>query len=172
MLTFLSEAASPLANNADVMEPCDLEIDLNFTYEQYDMLHRAGLISHEQIRNGRALWSEAQRMTSFMATEQRMEAEIAQQVAHEQNLKTRDDVIVTAEFPAVLDCGLKRVDSKRYGKDFVVNRATPQVRRRVWKVTTSQSADGEVVKATPAGEKEVASSDITKQVHNFQDLLC
>ena len=128
------------------------------------MLHRAGLISHEQIRKGRALKSEAQDMTSFLASEQRMEAQIAQQVANEQNLQTRDDVIVLAEFAAVLDCGLKRVDSKRYGKDFVVNRATPQERRRVWKVMTSQSGEGEVIKATPAGEKEVASSDITKQV--------
>ena len=93
-----------------------------------------------------------------------MEVEIAQQIANERNLQTSSDVIVTAEFPAVLDCGLKRVDSKRYGKDFVVNHATPQVRRRVWKVTTSASTDADVIKATPAGEKEVASSDATRQV--------
>ena len=139
-----------------VVPTAEDDVDLNFTYDQYDLLYRAGLITHEQIRKGTVKRNEYRKIERFLNEDrdaiERLQAEAG---SH--------DVIITSEFPTVLDCGLKRVDSKRYSKDFVVNRATPQMQRRVWKVKSVSAEGTEIIKGAVAGEKESIPDD-TKQV--------
>ena len=143
----------------------EVEVELDLTFEQYDLLYSAGLITHEQIRKGSVKRRDYDAIERFLADEQRIEEEIARKIAAQQgHALDTSDVIVTPEFPAVLDCGLKRIDSKRYGKDFIVNRGTPQAKRRQWRVKTSSVEGTEVIKATPAGERELVHSEDTREV--------
>lgn len=47
-----------------------------------------------------------------------------------------------------IDCGLKRVDSKRYKRDFIVNN-TPKMQRKKWEVKLPSPTGTEIVKSTP-----------------------
>ena len=142
----------------------DPEIELDLTFEQYDLLYHAGLITHEQIRKGSVKERDYDVIHRFLADETRIEQEIANKMAAADTNDVSSRLVVTSEFPEVLDCGLKRVDSKRYSKDFIVNRGTPQMKRRVWKVKAASAEGTEVIKATPAGERERVDPDDTRQV--------
>ena len=165
---FEAGASSPAKDdnrNQSDSSASEVEVELDLTFEQYDLLYSAGLITHEQIRKGSVKRRDYDAIERFLADEQRIEEEIARKVAAQQgHALDTSDVIVTPEFPAVLDCGLKRVDSKRYGKDFIVNRGTPQAKRRQWRVKTSSVEGTEVIKATPAGERELVHSEDTREV--------
>ena len=126
----------------------DEEEELHLSFPEFERLYKEGYITREQIRTGRVRKRDLETIKSVLASESWSSSKSG---ASEDSLD---------EDEMLLDCGLKRVDSKRYKRDYVVNRS-PQVSRKRWEVQPSSSRpmSSEVVKATPAGERETVSLD-------------
>ena len=123
------------------------EEELHLSFAEFERLYKDGYITREQIRTGRVRKKDLDMIKSVLASESWS------------NSKTDTSDASVDEEDVLLNCGLKRVDSKRYKRDYVVNRS-PQVPRKHWDVSTNRKqVSGEVVKATPAGERETISLD-------------
>ena len=92
--------------------------------------------------------------------------------------------LVVDDMPTSIDCGLKRVDSKRYKRDYNINREAPKSAPRKWEVKLApglQKApaigqdsiqEAEVVKSTPAGTREVAHDKINEAEQQVYITVC
>ena len=120
----------------------DEEEELHLSFSEFERLYKDGYITREQIRTGRVRKRDLETIKAVLAADSLLGS----------TSETTD--VSMDEEEMLLNCGLKRVDSKRYKRDYVINRS-PQVPRRHWDVSTNRNrVAGEVVKATPAGERE------------------
>ena len=156
----MDELIVPKPTSLDIS---DEEEELHLSFTDFERLYKDGYITREQIRTGRVRRKDLDMIKSVLASESWSSS------------KTGSSDASTDEEDVLLNCGLKRVDSKRYKRDYVVNRS-PQVARKHWEVSTSRKqVSGEVVKATPAGERETISLDeaedqvccYSNRVHNI-----
>jgi len=86
--------------------------DLELTYQQFQALYDAGIISSSQLSMGQVARSELQRILDFL--------QLTESEATLQNNSTQPPHHLEAQL--TVDCGLKRVDSSRYRRDYVINR--------------------------------------------------
>lgn len=114
------------------------EVDLDLSFQDCEKLYRLGMITREQIRRGRVNRSERVKLVQALQLDEPVSPE-----------ETEDS--------DTINCGLKRIPSKRYRRDYVINRS-PVAQRRKWQVQ-ELSPSTEVVKATPAGYREQVSLD-------------
>ena len=91
------------------LEDSDEEVDVHFSYEEYDLLYRAGRITKDQIRKGKLKRKELLRIKAFL----REPGNSTFYPAEEKDSRRRSHDIVVEDSPTTIDCGLKRVDSKR-----------------------------------------------------------
>ena len=98
-----------LSAAADYAADSDEEVDVNFTYEEYDLLYRAGRISKDQIRKGKLKRKELLRIQAFLREPGNSTFYPAEGRAQAQ----RSHDLVVDDGHTTIDCGLKRVDSKR-----------------------------------------------------------
>ena len=120
-------------------EISDEEEELHLSFSAFERLYKDGYITREQIRTGRVRKRDLETIKAVLAADNWSGSKS----------ETSED-----EEEMLVNCGLKRIDSKRYKRDYVVNRS-PQVPRKHWEVSTNRSqVAGDVVKATPAGERE------------------
>ena len=125
----------------------DEEEELHLSFAEFERLYKEGYITREQIRTGRVRRRELDVIKSVLTSDswRSSKPEVSEESVDEEDM--------------FVNCGLKRVDSKRYKRDYVINRS-PQVARRQWDVSTNnRQVSSEVVKATPAGERERISLD-------------
>ena len=123
-------------------EISDEEEELHLSFAAFERLYKDGYITREQIRTGRVRKRDLETIKAVLAAD------------NWSGSKSETPDASVDEDEMLVNCGLKRVDSKRYKRDYVVNRS-PQVPRRHWEVSTNRSqVTGDVVKATPAGERE------------------
>ena len=145
-------------------DPDEEEVDINLSFSEFEKLYAAGKISREQMKTGKVKRSDKMMIEDYL----RQEAKYHQ---HQNDLDRSHDLSVEEDGLKVFDCGLKRVDSKRYNRDYVVVRdgskasLSPQVTRRTsWNVQTHTpyQQTAEVVKSTPAGQREDVHAEISK----------
>ena len=123
-------------------EISDEEEELHLSFSAFERLYKDGYITREQIRTGRVRKRDLETIKAVLAAD------------NWSGSKSETSDASADEEEMLVNCGLKRVDSKRYKRDYVVNRS-PQVPRKHWEVsTTRHQVAGDVVKATPAGERE------------------
>jgi len=79
-------------------------VDLELTFPQFNALFAAGIISKTEMNMGRVKRSDLAAINEFLSQSQ-LEIERQEQ-----------------EVALTVDCGLKRVDSKIYRRDYVINR--------------------------------------------------
>jgi hypothetical protein len=133
------------------------------TFTQIDKLYSAGKITKEQISVGKVPESVYGDCMEYLRN----------LTDYEQEVDKSHDVIVD-DWPTSIDCGLKRVDSKRYKRDYVINKDKPKSPPKKWEVKLlprlqspppsgkMTSSEVEIVKSTPAGTREVAHDKITE----------
>ena len=118
------------------------EVELNLTFQEYEKLFRLGAVTRETIRKGKVQRKDLPKIREALAKE-----EVISPVEQEDEIK-------------IIDCGFKRIPSKKYKRDYIINRSSPQPQKRKWDVQPmSPPPTGPVVKATPAGWREQASLD-------------
>lgn len=121
----------------------DDEVEVHFTYKEFEKLLNAGKITTSQMRSGRVKKQELKAIQEFLDQDN---TSIDQP-------NENHDLTVDEMYQANIDCGLKRVDSKRYKRDYVIIRNSPQVSRKHWEVRSSSTSSAPVVSATPAGRR-------------------
>lgn len=113
-LTYLDSSPTQTSNDT----PGDDLIDLELTFQQFEALYEAGIISTTEMKMGRVKRGDLDRINAFLK-------QVGDVDSHQTGHSTAaDDNDVTNDNDALLtvDCGLKRVDSKRYRRDYVINR--------------------------------------------------
>ena len=129
----------------------DEEVDINLSYDEFSKLYEAGLVTREQLRRGKVKRKHLEKVKDFMDRENG--------VVREPSDRTHD-LTVGGDLPTSIDCGLKKVDSKRYKRDYVVMRDEPHPQRK-WEVQMSPLAHG----------TEIVKSD-TKPVNDTEEEVC
>ena len=133
----------------------DTEEEFHLSFSEFEVLYKMGIITREQMRKGKVHSRDLQRIQKAL-DEYYADQSDEPEMSHD----------LTAEgMPAAIDCGLKRVDSKRYKRDYVINRSSPKPNRKKWEVQEPWMTPvaGEVIKATPAGVREQVSLDETEE---------
>ncbi len=129
-------------------------VELNLSFGECEALLNLGKLTNEQIRTGRVTRRDWVKIQQTLKSEGICKTLDIPERAH---ILMLDD-----DLPMTLDCGLKRVDSKRYKRDYVINRS-PRMHRKTWDVTSQSPLAAEIIKATPAGEREVVVLDDTEE---------
>jgi hypothetical protein len=114
-LTLLESSLNEASN--DTVD--DDLIDLELTFHQYNALYEAGIISTIEMSTGRVKRTDLDAINAFLK-------EIEELDSRDKSADDHNVAISDNEYLLTVDCGLKRVDSKRYRRDYVVNRE-PQV---------------------------------------------
>ena len=82
------------------------EVDVNFTYEEYDILYKERKITTDHIRKGKIKRKDLPKIHDFL---QRYKEGLIPETAKTVKRQSYE----LTDFPTMIDCGLKRVDSKR-----------------------------------------------------------
>lgn len=139
----------------------DEEVELHLSFSEYDALYRSGVLSRQQMRAGCCKRSDFARVRSFL--QDNMSS--AERAAFDRNHE-----LTTEAMPDSIDCGLKRVDSKRYKRDYQVNRDNgKQHSKPKWQVQLSSetaAASTEVVPHTPAGQREDPRQELMNETED------
>ena len=134
----------------------DDEVELHLSYVEFEQLFEAGIVSKLQLSRGRVKRSELARIHQFMHEEEVNPA--GSPDSHHSLTATLDD------HPRSVDCGLKRVDSKRYKRDYVINRDASKSSHAKWQVRTPSAEGTDVVRSSSSEPQEGALSDAEEQV--------
>ena len=134
-----------------VAEPEDQEEEINLSFAEFEKLYKNGLITREQMRKGK------------MKHKKLIQLRKALEELEDETDDTFDTHDLNSEAAGAIDCGLKRVDSKRYRRDYVINRS-PSAQKKRWEVTEPSQVitPAEVIKSTPAGMREPVVLDDTQ----------
>lgn len=138
------------------------EVEINFSFSEFEKLYAAGKISHEQMKAGKIKRKDKKMIEEFL----RQETKWGQQ----NDLDRSHDLTAEEGDLKVMDCGLKRVDSKRYKRDYVVVRDNGQKKAlpsapsgpRHWEVESKPHWAPEVVPGTPAGRTIDVHAEISE----------
>ena len=134
----------------------DDEVELHLSYVEFEQLFEAGIVSKLQLSRGRVKRSELARIHQFMHEE---EVNPAGSPDSNHSLTATLDA-----HPRSVDCGLKRVDSKRYKRDYVINRDASKSSHAKWQVRTPSAEGTDVVRSSSSEPQEGALSDAEEQV--------
>jgi hypothetical protein len=93
-------------------------IDLELTFQQYEALYEAGLITTTEMKMGRVKRADLDTINAYL----KQTDDIGSHKTGHTKAADDKDVIDESDASLTVDCGLKRVDSKRYRRDYVVNR--------------------------------------------------
>ena len=118
--------------------------DLHLVFADFELLYQHGKVTKEQLKSGKVSRKDGQRLLADLQALKRNSVTESMERSHELSA----DNLTTS-----IDCGLKRVPSKRYKRDYVINRS-PQVSRKKWDVKSPSPVGTEIVQATPAGAHE------------------
>ena len=149
-----SELLSPSSSTASEEEE---EVQVRFTYTQFETLYEAGLVSKHQMRQGRVKKRDLARLEEYLAAERKLRAQQHQDVSH--------DLLLVDDLPSSIDCGLKKVDSKRYKRDYVVNKNGKKAGDSKWEVQYPSAAGTEIVRSDSTNEEDVSE-------HFIQNTRC
>lgn len=122
----------------------DREEELHLSYADFELLYKHGNITKEQLKSGKVKRREGE---IILKTLQELKKHSLEEEVNKQHELTVED-------SPTIDCGLKRIPSKRYKRDYVINRSPTPVRRK-WEVnqpTTPKT--GDLVKGTVVGTGE------------------
>ena len=133
----------------------DDEVELHLSYVEFEQLFEAGIVSKLQLSRGRVKRSELARIHQFMHEE---EGNPAGSPDSHCSLTTLDN------HPRSVDCGLKRVDSKRYKRDYVINREASKSIHTKWQVRTPSAEGTDVVRSSSSQPQDGDLSDAEEQV--------
>ena len=149
----------------------DEEVEINLSFSEFEKLYAAGKITREQMKTGMIHRRDKKMIEDHLRHEEQYGRQNNLGVTSSHDLRVEDDDL------KVFDCGLKRVDSKRYNRDYVVvrdgSKASPQpVRRKSWVVQTSPttSQGAELVRSTPAGQREDVHAEIARAEEQVREL--
>ena len=134
----------------------DDEVELHLSYVEFEQLFEAGIVSKLQLSRGRVKRSELARIHQFMHEEEVNPA--GSPDSHHSLTTSMDDHLRS------VDCGLKRVDSKRYKRDYVINRDVSKSSHAKWQVRTPSAEGTDVVRSSSSEPQEGALSDAEEQV--------
>ena len=119
-------------------------VELKLTFLEFEKLYSVGKITREQMRSGMVPRSVYEMCMNYLSAE----ADFTKQTE-----KSHD--LVLHDLPSSVDCGLKRVDSKRYKRDYIINKEKMSIRQKVLdKRQTSGFGASDIIKSTPAGVRE------------------
>ena len=135
----------------------DEDVELHLSYPEFERLFEAGLMSKLQLSKGMVKRSELARIHQFLQGDSQPMSPAARALAS-------STLTVTDDQPKSVDCGLKRVDSKRYKRDYVINRDAANGRRTKWQVRTPSAEGTEIIRSTSSEPPEGALSDAEEQV--------
>ena len=134
-------------------EDTDQEEELHLCYADFELLFQNGAISKEQLKSGKVKRRDGQRILKTLQD--------LKKIAMEEDLEKSQNLSLETS-PTSIDCGLKRVPSKRYKRDYIVNRS-PKPQKKMWNVNTGSPKAADVVKSSPAGEREQAILNDTEE---------
>ena len=137
--------SEPGAKNVSTTEDQKVEPP-KLTYQEFEKLYKMGKINRHQLRTGKVGHQELLMLKEILDNED---------LADKRTSPLSHDLVVPEDGQVSIDCGLKRVDSKRYKRDYVINRS-PKLSRKKWDVTEPSPEGTSIVKGTPAGKRENA----------------
>ena len=124
------------------------EVELRLTFDEFEKLYEAGKISRAQIRSGKVSRSQLMDIQRWLEDHR----------PHGFELEPEHSVDANG-LPVSIDCGLKRVDSKRYKRDYVIGAKKPAEKK--WDVKTKQNVAPEIVKPmSPTGRLNQTEEDV------------
>ena len=107
---------------SDYQTPAEVGEEVHLTFQQFEKLYKSGLVTRADLKTRRVVLTK-----QILAILEDME-EIPDITDH--------DLMLDGGSPGVMDCGLKRVDSKRYKRDFVINNPGKKPPAKKWEVRT------------------------------------
>ena len=128
----------------------DEEVELFLSYAEYERLYNSGVLRRQDVVGGKVKRRDFLRIREFL--QQHMTD--LEREAFDQN----HDILLGEDYASAVDCGLKRVDSKRYKRDYDVHKDENGVKKQPkWEVQFPRSpvtSPENLVFATPAGRRE------------------
>ena len=120
------------------------------SYPDFERLYKAGRITRDQLSRGQLPLDVIEEIQLGKLSYDDADSSSAVEKSH--------DLDIVDAKPGVMDCGLKRVDSKRYRRDFIVNR-TPQVQRKKYDVQTKSEPAEEIIRPEGTGTSHTYTFD-------------
>ena len=142
---------SELISVAPVVDKAEELVELKLTFLEFEKLYNIGKITRQQMRSGMVPRSVYNACMQYL----RAEADFK-----EQSEKSHE--LVLNDLPASVDCGLKRIDSKRYKRDYIINKDKSSNQPKSSDMRRGSGSGSDNVKSTPAELREDPREKITE----------
>jgi hypothetical protein len=126
VISSLSYLMDPSPLSPTTTDTTDDMVDLEVTYHQFQALYDAGLVSSAQMNMGQVRRQDLAKIMNFLesaaASSLPDDDELGPLLAADRTDSAADGSRHVVDPKFSVDCGLKRVDSSRYRRDYVINR--------------------------------------------------